>query len=530
MLRKITLLLAITLWSSGSLLLPKEAFAQTPLTRAVIQSLRNQVRLIPKNQSARPARTSDAMTPGDALATAKSSTAQLRFNDGSLARLGEQAVFKFNPGSRTLDLSNGTALVLIPPKRGTTRVRTPNAAAGIRGSALFVRYIPETDTTIVGALTTSGIEVFNEGSSQRQELKAGNMAVVVKDRIEKVYEFDLKTFYQTSELVSGLNLTKSESTPSLDEAIAQVQEETFQALQEQSPLVGTQVVENPNFIQLSASRSEDFPPIDSDVINDNSPSSRQRNVNLPGNNRNATDVRTLLEGGVIQIDQNRPQFPSGGNTGGNFPGGGNTGGNFPGGGNTGGNFPGGGNTGGNFPGGGNTGGNFPGGGNTGGNFPGGGNTGGNFPGGGNTGGNFPGGGNTGGNFPGGGNTGGNFPGGGNTGGNFPGGGNTGGNFPGGGNTGGNFPGGGNTGGNFPGGGNTGGNFPGGGNTVNDDVPSSVNTPPNSRVNDSDRRINTSNQRINTSNQRINTRINIPGVDGNITGTGDIPTITPATTQ
>ena len=504
MLRKITLLLAITLWSSGSLLLPKEAFAQTPLTRAVIQSLRNQVRLIPKNQSARPARTSDAMSPGDALATAKSSTAQLRFNDGSLARLGEQAVFKFNPGSRTLDLSNGTALVLIPPKRGTTRVRTPNAAAGIRGSALFVRYIPETDTTIVGALTTSGIEVFNEGSSQRQELKAGNMAVVVKDRIEKVYEFDLKTFYQTSELVSGLNLTKSESTPSLDEAIAQVQEETFQALQEQSPLVGAQVVENPNFIQLSASRSEDFPPIDSGVINDNRPTSRQQNLDLPGNaNRNAIDVRTLLQGGEIRDNQIRPPFPGGGNTGGNFPGGGNTGGNFPGGGNTGGNFPGGGNTGGNFPGGGNTGGNFPGGGNTGGNFPGGGNTGGNFPGGGNTGGNFPGGGNTGGNFPGGGNTGGNFPGGGNTGGNFPGGGNTG--------------------GNFPGGGNTGGNFPGNGNTVNDDVPSTVNTPPNSRVNDSDRR-------INTSNQRINTQINIPGVDANVTGTGDIPTITPATTQ
>ncbi|AFZ18264.1 FecR family protein [Allocoleopsis franciscana] len=432
MFRKIALLFAVTLWSSGSLLLPQEVLAQTALTRAVIESLKNQVRLIPKNQSARSARPSDAIIPGDALATAKASTAQLRFNDGSLARLGEQAVFRFSPGTRTMALSNGTALVLIPPGRGTTRVRTPNAAAGIRGSALFVRYIPETDTTIVGALTNSGIEVFNEGASQRQELKAGNMAVIVKDRIEKVYEFDLRTFYQTSDLASGLNLMKSESTPSVDEAIAQVQTETFDALQAQSPVTGQQIIENPSFVQLAVSPSQGFPSVDRLITDDTS--SSPRNFDLPGNtSRNGIDVRTILEAGETRNSQVSPRNPNSPGSGGNFPGGGNTGGNFPGGGNTGGNFPGGGNTGGNFPGGGNTGGNFPGGGNTGGNFPGGGNTGGNFPGGGNTGGNFPGGGNTGGNFPGGGNTGGNFPGGGNTGGNFPGGGNTGGNFPGGGN-------------------------------------------------------------------------------------------------
>src|SRR5919202_1606537 len=304
MLRKIALLLALTLWSSTSLLLPKEASAQTALSRAVIESLRNQVRLIPKNQSARPARPSDAMTPGDALATAKASTAQLRFNDGSLARLGEQAVFSFSPGTRTFGLSNGTALVLIPPGRGTTRVRTPNAAAGIRGSALFVRYIPETDTTIVGALTNSGIEVFNEAASQRQELKAGNMAVIVKNRIEKVYEFDLKTFYQTSELVSGLNLTKSESTPNSDPAIAQVQAETAEALQAQSPIAGAQIIENPSFVQLAASPSQEFPRVDRPITGD-TPSSRPRNLDLPGNTiRNTIDVRTLLDG--KQIRDNRP--------------------------------------------------------------------------------------------------------------------------------------------------------------------------------------------------------------------------------
>lgn len=315
MLRQLAFVLAVTSWSFGSLALPKDAIAQN-LSRAVIESLRNQVRLIPKNQSARPARPSDAMNPGDSLATARASAAQLRFNDGSLARLGEQAVFRFTPGSRTFTLSNGTALMLIPPGRGTTRVRTPNAAAGIRGSALFVRYIPETETTLVGALTTSGIEVFNESASQRQELKAGNMAVIVKNRIERVYEFDLNEFYRTSELARGLDLTKSNPTPSADEAIAQVQAETSEAANAQAAMTGTQVIENPSFVQLSAGTSGDFPRVDTPISDDFPNSRQQQNLDRFGNNnRNTLDVRTLLEGGQIRDSQipgganNRPGRP-----------------------------------------------------------------------------------------------------------------------------------------------------------------------------------------------------------------------------
>ena len=326
MFRKIAVLLAITLWSPGSLLLPKEVSAQSPLTRAVIESLRNQVRLIRQNQSARPARPSDAMTPGDSLATAKASMAQLRFNDGSLARLGEQAVFRFVSGTRTFNLSNGTALLLIPPGQGKSRVRTPNAAAGIRGSALFVRYIPETNTTIVGALTNSGIEVFNQTASQRQELKAGYMAVIVKDRIERVYEFDLNAFYQTSELVKGLNLTQTDSTATSDEAIASVQAETVQAIQAQSPVNGEQVIENPSFVQLRATTSEDFPNVDINVI-DNNPISGELNSDRF---ENSLDTMLLLEGGEIQESQSRPGSPGSPRSGGNSGGNGNGQGNPPG--------------------------------------------------------------------------------------------------------------------------------------------------------------------------------------------------------
>jgi len=198
-------LLVIALWGIIVLPFPNQVKAITPLTRAEIQSLRNLVQLIPRNRDKkRPARKSDAMTPGDGLSTGRASLADLRFNDGSLARVGEQAIFQFLPNTRNFRLSNGTALLLIPPGRGQTLIQTPSAAAAIRGSALFVRYNQETDTTIVGALTNSGIEVSNKEASQTQVLQAGQMMVIVKGKFQGLYDFDLRNFYETAIWCGGL--------------------------------------------------------------------------------------------------------------------------------------------------------------------------------------------------------------------------------------------------------------------------------------------------------------------------------------
>lgn len=250
MYRQFIILSATILWSAAILPLPQQARAETALNRAVVQKLNNLVQLMRQNNAAHPARVSDTMTPGDALSTGRSSLAELRFNDGSLARVGEQAIFRFMPKTRNFKLSNGTLLLLVPPGRGTTDVWTPNATAAIRGSALFLRYIPETATTVVGALTNSNIEVSNQGASQRQVLQAGEMAVIIKDRIEALYKFDLKTFYETSDLVQGLDLNKK-SGIATDRAIAQVQAETSAALAAQSPIPDAEAIVNPTFVRRS---------------------------------------------------------------------------------------------------------------------------------------------------------------------------------------------------------------------------------------------------------------------------------------
>ncbi|MDZ8087281.1 MAG: FecR family protein, partial [Nostoc sp. DedQUE12b] len=245
-------LLVIGLWGLIVLPLPDRVSAITPLTRAQIQNLRNIVQLIPKDKlKKRPARKLDAMTPGDGLSTGRASLADLRFNDGSLARVGEQALFQFLPKTRDFKLTNGTVLLLIPPGKGQTRIQTPNAAAAIRGSALFVRYDQQTDTTIVGALTNSGIEVSNKKGSQTQVLEAGQMVIIVKGEFQRLYDFDLRNFYETSQMVRELDLNRQSPVPTPDPAITSVQAETTAALKAQPPIKGEGVIENPSFVQLT---------------------------------------------------------------------------------------------------------------------------------------------------------------------------------------------------------------------------------------------------------------------------------------
>ncbi|MEM9451651.1 MAG: iron dicitrate transport regulator FecR [Cyanobacteria bacterium P01_E01_bin.6] len=258
--RKLTLLLTLLLCSLGSQLVVRKAVATTPLTYAVIQLLRNEVELLPEGELARPAAISDEMVPGDALATSREAFAELFFNDGSLARVGERVLFRFVPETRTFRLDNGTVLLLIPPGQGRTRLRTPNATAGIRGSALFVRYNEETDTTLIGALTDSGIEAYNHDETERYELESGQMAVVVDNHIQQIYQFDLERFYETSELTRGLNLESPEyfanqgqlETTLEPESLTLVRSETLTALEEYKFDDSGVVLEMPDFVRMSA--------------------------------------------------------------------------------------------------------------------------------------------------------------------------------------------------------------------------------------------------------------------------------------
>ncbi|MBW4418646.1 MAG: FecR domain-containing protein [Myxacorys californica WJT36-NPBG1] len=233
--------------------------AETTLKSAEIREVIRQVRLQPRNQGLRNASVRDKMLPEDALWTSKRSRAGLRFNDGSYARVGELALFRFTPGTRNFRLNNGTVLLLIKPGQGSTRIDTPNASAGVRGSALFVRYDEKTKTTLVGALTNNpaGPMEITAANGEKQALEAGQMAIVDQTGFIRRYRFDIPTFYETSDMVRGLDLPLKERI-SPDPAIAAVQRETADALRQQKPLDPIATIENPSNTKLSPSSTPLF--------------------------------------------------------------------------------------------------------------------------------------------------------------------------------------------------------------------------------------------------------------------------------
>ena len=218
-----------------------------PLSWARIDYLLNSVELIPREAVRRAARVADVMGIGDALVTYKDANAELRFSDGSEAYVGEQATFRFTPNTRNFELGNGTVLLLIPPGRGRTTIQTPNAVTGIQGSALFVRYIPEEDRTIVGALTNNPdgpMTLFNEDGTQQQSLYANQVGVVEDGRITEIYELDGQTFWDTNGLAENFDYT--EDAGSADE-LDGVRQEIRDALEEQESFDDqSNIVENPD--------------------------------------------------------------------------------------------------------------------------------------------------------------------------------------------------------------------------------------------------------------------------------------------
>jgi hypothetical protein len=212
--------------------------ADVPLTRADIESILNRVELLPRGRTPRTARISDFMGVGDALRTAPASRAELRFNDGSLARVGERATFQFVPNTRNFRLSNGTVLLLVPPGQGRSFIQTPSAVTGIQGSAVVVRYDDVEKETLVMALTENEagcMTVTDPDGEEAHSLCAGQLAIIDSEQV-RILEFDLEEFYETSPLVEDLQLHNIDYTGD-DATVQAVRGETLQALSTQNEFI-----------------------------------------------------------------------------------------------------------------------------------------------------------------------------------------------------------------------------------------------------------------------------------------------------
>lgn len=196
----------------GTLLLgiPARVEANTPLTQAEVYKLVNRVELIPRHRQPRPARIADVLAPLDSVTTQARSRADLLFNEGSLARIGGNALFRFMPGTRNFQLDRGTTIVMFPPGSEGGKVTTPDAIVEARGSIVWVKR--EAETTFIGALVDNDtreqleapVSVVVKDSGDRVELQMGERLTLQPGQPPEVAPLHLPTFHAVCKLADGL--------------------------------------------------------------------------------------------------------------------------------------------------------------------------------------------------------------------------------------------------------------------------------------------------------------------------------------
>jgi hypothetical protein len=221
-------------WSSPVL-------AESPVTSAELYRVVNQVELNRQDQGqwARAA-VGDSLVPRDAVRTAAQSRAEILFNEGTLVRTGEGTVFRFPPGRRSFELVDGSALFMIRPGQGDSRINTSQASVLAHGTALFVQHDASRNASIVGVLTNSPlgpVSVTNARGDVTVELQAGQFVSVIDGVIGLVETFLLPIVYQSVDLASGLGVGQesfiAQQSPAVQETINAVRAETLEPLANQ---------------------------------------------------------------------------------------------------------------------------------------------------------------------------------------------------------------------------------------------------------------------------------------------------------
>lgn len=132
--RKFPAVLAATL---VSLALGSAALAGPPYSQATVTRTENKVSYgtVTGDQSqTRPAEARDVVKAKNFLLSETESRAELKYDDGTIVRIGQNTIFTFEANSRTLNLKKGTFVFFIPKGQGGGTIKTPSLTAAITGT------------------------------------------------------------------------------------------------------------------------------------------------------------------------------------------------------------------------------------------------------------------------------------------------------------------------------------------------------------------------------------------------------------
>lgn len=113
------------------------AHAAVPYSSATVTRVENKVsygQVRGDRSQTRLAHPLDVVRASDFLLSESESRAELKYEDGSIVRIGQNTVFSFDAKTRTLKLEKGTLVFYIPKGAGGATIKTPSITAAITGT------------------------------------------------------------------------------------------------------------------------------------------------------------------------------------------------------------------------------------------------------------------------------------------------------------------------------------------------------------------------------------------------------------
>jgi len=111
--------------------------AAEPLASATVTRVENQVsygKVIGDKSETRPATPNDVVKASNFLMSETDSRAELKYDDGTIVRIGQNTIFSFEANTRTLNLKKGTFVFYMPKGKGGGTIKTPSFTAAITGT------------------------------------------------------------------------------------------------------------------------------------------------------------------------------------------------------------------------------------------------------------------------------------------------------------------------------------------------------------------------------------------------------------
>lgn len=231
----------------------------------------NTVSVTPPGGAERQADVPGLLKAEEVLKTGQQSRAEIQFPDQTLTRIGANAVFSFEPGTREIQLQSGTVLFHSPTGKGGGTIKTAGASAGVLGTTILV------STTSNGGFKMIVLEGKGKArlaNGKTRILNAGQLVFILPNSPDfgPVLNIELATMVRGSALVNGFS-TPLASLPKIEAAIAKQEKQMAQGTLKQTGLLAgdaaggqIQIVDGNNLRPLF--EQEDFQAIDQLFVSD----------------------------------------------------------------------------------------------------------------------------------------------------------------------------------------------------------------------------------------------------------------------